>query len=59
MEQDRPGLHILYLGIEHYPVVNIDSANIVIARSTNDQRSCCVMNDDEMVNYGKMVLMVR
>ena len=56
MDHNRHGLHIVYLGIEYHPIfVNIISANIVIARSINDQRSCCVIIDDGMVNNGGMV----
>ncbi len=53
MDQDRYGLHILYLGMKIYPIVT--SANIAIARCTNDQWSCSVITDDETVSNSEIV----
>ena len=36
--------------LEYHAVVKISPADIVIARSTNEQWSCCVRNDDEMTS---------
>ena len=48
MDRTRYGLHLVYPGIEYHVVVKISPTDVVIARSTNDQWSCCVINDDQM-----------
>lgn len=58
---ETPWTSYNFLGIEYYLIVKISSANIVIARSTNDQWSYCVTNDDgttsnsERASDGKVV----
>ena len=48
MNRTRYGLHLVYPGIEYHVVVKISPTYVVISRSTNDQWSCCVINDDQM-----------